>query len=253
MHTVNVHVSYHEPTGMVNITQILNLFDTKIVQEALEQFETHSLREIRGSPQWDGYYIHQSALGEILSRLSLPMKHCSWDKKKQCHAIDQFFGQEHTVSIATSEMIGLILFNQQDQKITWAGRTLTVEHVMKECQDHGLLVGRDALIQIVSDSGRNSILFYSDDDIMNLFDQSDESDFPIEATSHNSFQSQDTVRFQPKKTNKKGKSDVPILPLPRQAPLRDEVTPVEKVQEWVAAGPDIRATRFTSLKSRGMQ
>jgi hypothetical protein len=235
---------------MVNITQILNLFDTKDVRTALAQFDTLSYREIRGSPQWDGSYIHRSVLGEVLSHLSLQMKHYSWDDNKASHPVAQFFSEEHSVSIATEEMIGLILFNPQSRTITWGPRTLTLQEAIRECENHGLLMARDTLIRVASRSSESSSMHYTDDDIMNLFEQSDDSDFPTEATSHNSFQSQETVKFIPKR--KKGKApdvnDVPVLPQRKgKVEERDIVskTPVEKVEEWIKVGEDIKPTRFT--------
>ncbi|KAE9381170.1 hypothetical protein N431DRAFT_424773 [Stipitochalara longipes BDJ] len=247
-HTVHVPISHHEPTGMVNLTQILNLFESDVVQEVLRRLDTSNFREIRGSQQWDGHYVRRSALGEIFSRLSLPMKHYSWDDNKQSHPIDQFFGEEGTVSIATDEMINLILFDRQDEKIIWGSRTLTTQDAIKLSEDHGLPVARDTLVRVTSESSSASSIFYSDDDIMKLFDHSDESDYPTEATSHNSFQSQDTVCFIPKKKKRRGNPDIPILPAQRKVSAKEEITPVQKVEEWVAAGPDIRPTRFTSSK-----
>jgi hypothetical protein len=146
-------------------------------------------------------------------------------------------------------MIGIILFNRQDEMITWGGRTLTAEDGIQECEDHGLSVARDALIRITSEpSGLDSALFYTDGDIMKLFDHSDEPDFPTEAASQDSFQSQDTVRFRPKKKKQKGNSDIPILPVERKIPAKEKITPDKKVEEWVAAGPDIRPTTFMSSK-----
>jgi hypothetical protein len=249
-HEVNVLVSYHEPTGMVNITQILNLFGTRDVRTALAQLDTISCREIRGSPQWDGSYIHRSVLGEVFSHLSLQMKHNSWDDNKALHPVVQFFGEEHSISIATEEMIGLILFNPQSQTITWGPRILTLQEAIRECENHGLLIARDTLIHVASRSSESgSTLHYTDDDIMNLFEQPADSDFPTEAASHNSFQSQETVKFTPRR--KKGKAsevnDVPVLPQRKGKAERDVVskTPVEKVEEWIKVGEDIRPTRFT--------
>jgi hypothetical protein len=86
---------------------------------------------------------------------------------------------------------------------------------------------------------------------MKLFDHSDEPDFPTEAASQDSFQSQDTVRFRPKKKKQKGNSDIPTLPVERKISEKEKITPVKKVEEWVVAGPDIRPTTFTSSKKGG--
>jgi hypothetical protein len=236
---------------MVNVTQILNLFDTQNVRTVLAHLDTFSCREIRGSPQWDGIYIHRSILGEVLSHLSLLTKRYSWDNNKQWQPVAQFLGKEQTVSIATDEMIGLILFNPQSQNIMWGDRTFTLQDGIRECEDHGLFVARDTLIRVASDSAElGSILHYTDDDIINLFEHSDDSDFPAEATSQNSFLSQETVKFIPKK--KKGKASdvngVPVLPQRKgKVEERDVVskTPVEKVEEWIKVGEDIKPTRFT--------
>lgn len=241
-------VSYHDPTGVVNIAQILNLLETSIAQNILEQLDTSSLQEIRGSPQREGYYIHRSAAREILKEFFLPKKAYSWDENKQCRPKLEFFGGDHTTSISTEEMIGLIHFNGHDEKVTWGHQTLTVEDAMKECEDHGLFVARDTLLRVASNSSDRK-LYYSDEDIMKLFDQSDESDYPTEATSHASFQSQDSLRFTPKKKKMKTRSNVPTLPAQWKVPVKEEVKPkpAEKVREWV--GPDIRKTRFTNSMS----
>jgi len=236
---------------MVNLTQILNLFDTETVQKALRKIDMSNFREIRGSPQWAGYYIHRSALGQIFSQLSLPMKPYSWDDNKQCRPTEQFFGSEDTMSIATDEMINLILFNRKNERITWGGQILTIHDAIKVAEDHGLPVARDTLIQLTSAAPSLNPMFYSVDDIMKLFDQADDSDYPTEATSHNSFQSHDSTRFTPQKKKHKANPDVPILPVQRKALVKEQVAPVKKVEEWVAAGPDIRPTRFISSKKYG--
>ena len=116
---------------MVNITQILNLFETTTVHKILGQLDSSPFREVRGSKQWDGYYIHRSALGDILSHPSIQVNRYLWDNNTQCRPIDQFFGGEHIISIASDEMLSLILFNKLDVNVLWSSRTLTVSVFLK--------------------------------------------------------------------------------------------------------------------------
>jgi len=247
-HIVDLLISYHEPTGMVNVTQLLNIFNTKNIQCLLESLKP-TIREIRGSPQWEGYYMDRLSMAKVLQLLSVRTHQYPWNFRKHTLPPGASFGEdsEDMIAVVTDEMIGHILVNQDGVK--WHSKIMTLGTAMKECADHGLFVAHDTLHRVTSEFPHsNWTSFYSDDDIMRLFDHADESDYPTAATSHASFQSQETLCFTPRK-NKTGPSNVPILPWQRMVPPREEITPVEKVKEWIRVGPDILPTSFKKRKS----
>ncbi len=112
---------------------------------------------------------------------------------------------------------------------------MTAEAALKICGDHGLIIAQEALGRATKCSSNPFwASSYTNNDILGLFDFSDDSECPTTATSHNSFQRTDNQSgfvFKRSKSN----SNVPILP------EQQGMTAVEKVKWWNV--PELRVTR----------
>jgi hypothetical protein len=70
-HVIEVPISCYEPFGMVNVTQILNLFNSKNIPELLEDFKPRFHREVLGSTDREGHYIDKMTLQALLRRFGI--------------------------------------------------------------------------------------------------------------------------------------------------------------------------------------
>ena len=236
-HRIDVPISYHGPSKMVNITQVLNL----LADEEARSFEDilPAIQELRGLPQWEGHYIDVESMYQVLGKLGLKM-----GEIQEQHPISRYAFSDndsnHFVIVATSEMIGLIFLNRNGKTVKWNGREQTIDDAIKVCEEHGLLVAQMAIREDVTMEPEWTSR-YTNEQIMNLFG----GECMSEATEHNSFLISDSLQFTLKK--RKGHEDVPTLPAMRtsfveEATLRDE-SPWEKCETWVS-DKDIRPTRF---------
>lgn len=231
---MGVPISYHKPTGMVNITQILNLLDTKIISKMGKV----SVQEARGSPQWEGYYIDIDSATKIMLQHSIYTDHNTWNSNKQATSPSESFGntKEQSIAVVTDEMIGHMLVDRQLGSVVWNGRELTVERAKEVCAKHHLIVAYNTLDNSeCSESTWTSSC--PDEDILRLLEHSDQS----VAASHNSSKTNGTNRFVKRKRQR---ANIPELPQQRP-PRVAQILPDEKVKQWIAEGPDIRPSRFS--------
>jgi len=70
-HNVDVPIIYHTPSGMVNVTQILNLFDNTDAKELFENLIPRCCREVLGSSEWEGHYIDKITMRYVFEQLRL--------------------------------------------------------------------------------------------------------------------------------------------------------------------------------------
>ncbi|KUJ07362.1 uncharacterized protein LY89DRAFT_789813 [Mollisia scopiformis] len=239
-YVASVPIIYHRPTGMVNVTQILNFFDQETVCDLSEHFNP-SIQQIVGSPKWEGYYVDGASMRGILHHLHLdPLP--EW-----ANASDIKGEKETSTIVATQEMIGNILYHRDDASVRWEGKTMAAETAINICEGHGLWIAHDALRRFYEYSHEPASTWTSictDADIIGLFDSSNDSDFTASATSHNSFQSNHD-RVNPSK--KKGPTNIPLLPQQKLRPLEEENTPAKKVEEWIFYEPQRRSQTESTL------
>jgi hypothetical protein len=70
-HNVDVPIIYHAPNGMVNVTQIFNLFDNMDVGELFGKLIARCCREVLGSSEWEGHYIDKVTMRYVFEQLHL--------------------------------------------------------------------------------------------------------------------------------------------------------------------------------------
>lgn len=243
-HSMCVAITYHEPSGMVNITQILNLLENEVVQRCLEGIEP-SFQEVRGSPKWEGFYLDGESARKIVQRLDLTIDQLP-TSLPVLPPLGIPFGnsKEHDIIVATEEMIGTILVNSDGKTVRWGMETQELSTAVSNCEANGLTLAKSTILGIEMPLENIWTSRCTDDDIMNLFDQ---LEYPTEATSHNSFDDfKDSMRFIPRK--RRGSTSVPLLPQ-RTMPLAEQLTPGSRREEIVSEGPPIRQTRFQSGSS----
>lgn len=233
-HQIDVPVSYHEPSQMVNITQVLNLFNNEDTRNCVENI-LPTVQELRGSQQWEGHYIDVKSMDQVLERLDLKMGGALEELSvSPCAFHDN--DSNHFLIVATQEMIGFIFLNRDGKNVKWNGREQTIDDAVKACEEHGLFIAQRAICEGVRAEPEWTSC-YNSEQIMNLFDGEPQS----EATEHNSFTVSASSQFVLKK--RKAREEVPTLPLPRE-PSVGQATGREKCESWIEVSDNIRPTRF---------
>jgi hypothetical protein len=227
------------PSGMVNVTQVLNILDDEAVHECLQGI-LPEFQEVCGVDQWEGYYIDKKSIDVVLDRLNKDVDGSSISSL-QGPLLPNAFSENDPKSfviIASREMVGLIFLARFGKTVQWNRKAQSVESAIIECEQHGLSIASKAL-QTYTPTDLDWTSHYKNADIMSLFD---EGECPSEATEHNSFYDPHES-FGPKMRKRKGR-DVPILP---QAKKPTEITAgAVKTEAWVKeVTADIRPTRFS--------
>lgn len=238
-HAIDFSISYHKPSGMVNITQILNLLDDNIVNSCLEGISP-SYQQVCGSDQWEGYYIDSESTDEVLRRLNLETNQ-SYRMAHETPPRDIFYNNDPSqfIIIASPEMIGLVFLQRDGTAVKLNGNTKSVEATVQECEKHGLSVtARAVQTYIPSEPDWKSY-----DGTSQVIKRFDEPNCPSEATEHSSFYDpEERTRFTLRK--RKAPSDVPVLPKPTRSRV-EQTTVTEICQSWTKeVGADIRPSRF---------
>ncbi|KAF4634804.1 hypothetical protein G7Y89_g3298 [Cudoniella acicularis] len=247
-HRVEFEITYHKPSRMVNITQILNLFDHNVLEEYLGNL-TPVVQEIRGAPSLEGYYIDPTTFEIIVKLLGLHVNSKKLEDLKREPFEPIFLDQDNDwIAIATHEMIDLILVNRDGRTVQWNDKIMTIETAINVCDEHGLVLARRKLLQVNGASEPNWTAFKNDEEIIQLFEGDSR---PTSITSHASFYDGDEdkalgFRF------KKMRSNIPMPILPRRLPSTSpRVLPAEKCREWfdkVEKGDMVR-TKFAPTSS----
>ncbi|ESZ91747.1 hypothetical protein SBOR_7854 [Sclerotinia borealis F-4128] len=189
-----------------------------------------SVQEVRGSSQSEGYYIDRQSATNIMLQHSLKTKN-PWNVNEHVSSPSEFFGnnKEHCVAVVNDEMIGHLVVDRHLKSVMWNGRTMTLETARKECAEHGLNLACNTLHDLESSESTGS-LFYTDDDILRLLEESDLSTAATYVPPTRSFDS-DRFEFQPIDTMR----TVDIIPPQHYT---------QRVEEWIAISPDMRRTRW---------
>jgi hypothetical protein len=119
---------------------------------------------------------------------------------------------ETSLVIATPEMIGFILVNEDGRTVKWDGKSKLVGAAVQDCENHGLVTAKGILQAIEVPLRQDWTTHYNGERIISLFNQ---SEIPTEATSHNSFYPREDN--SPVLKNRKSFIDVPILPQYRES------------------------------------
>jgi hypothetical protein len=238
-HEISFPISYYEPSGMVNITQILNLLDDNVAHSCLEGIYP-IFQQVRGSSQWEGYYINSESTDKVLSRLDLETSQSYRMTREAPSCPDIFYNNDPNrfIVIASREMIGLIFLQRDGTSVKLNGSIQTVETAITECEKHGLSVTATT-IQTYVPSEPDWTSHGGSSQAIKLFD---EPNCPSEAEYNSFYHLEERTRFTLRK--RKAPSDIPVLPQPRR-PRVGQTTLTEICESWIKqVADDIRPSKF---------
>ena len=258
-HTISLSVTFHEPSQMVNVTQVLDMFDDKNASSSIQEISP-IIQEVHGAPGWEGYYIDKKSFDLVSQRLGLEIYQNQQTPQKTSELACPFYNNNlhNSVIVAAEDMVGLIFLNRDGKGLKWhSNMEITdIAAAARECEEHGLFDAQKAILQ-QTDSTPNWASFYNTAQILSLFDE----DCSL-ATEHASFVFPDTTGFRPRKRkadnvptlvppsasrgqSKRQASHMPILSPPRVS-REPYLTAQEKCNSWIQ---DSQAAGYSSVDS----
>lgn len=118
-------ITYHRPSCMFNITQLLDIATTAAAEHCTHDITFKpKIQEVRGHEIYDGHYVEESLLANLLERLDLTIS-TPIVETRTWSRLENFSENptEENIVLVNPEVMGYAALSRTTRQITWNGQT----------------------------------------------------------------------------------------------------------------------------------
>lgn len=169
--TAAYDVSYHKPSRMYNVTQLLNVCDGDDTATCLSWFKSREasaeIRELRGTPEWEGFYIDEQHFLQLAAKLGLKILHDEDEPKTQATP----FGLPDlgpSITLATREVFATPVYLKGTGKVCWGLKSHSIQEAAAVCKEHHLRTMHDTIQDLETRPSPHWATFWPNTKIVDL-------------------------------------------------------------------------------------